>query len=294
MQRKRKKTSDYKEVLRYAKRFRTRYKDLDVHLEQLNAMIGMQSLKKAVLAQIKFLLANGKTDDHYLHTLILGPPGCGKTTIAKILHSIWKSLDLFDVGAFRILHRSDFVGNFMGQTSNKTKKTLKKHKGGCLFIDEFYSMVYGDNDEYGRESLDELNAFMSEQKDTIVIAAGYERKIKSSVLAAQPGLARRFAWVFTIEPYSAEELYHIFKSQLKSHGWSLTDRKGTLDLFVKHHRKFKHAGGDTENIAFKAKIAYSRRHWKTPGTKKLRLADVREAMDAHFTDESEVPLNMYL
>ena len=97
MQRKRKKTSDYKEVLRYAKRFRTRYKDLDVHLEQLNAMIGMQSLKKAVLAQIKFLLANGKTDDHYLHTLILGPPGCGKTTIIECLR--YAVTGQFPVGA---------------------------------------------------------------------------------------------------------------------------------------------------------------------------------------------------
>ena len=64
--------------------------------------------------------------------------------------------------------------------------------------------------------------------------------------------------------------------------------------FLEAAKDFKNAGGTTENIAFKAKIAYSRRHWKTPGTKKLRLTDVQEAMAAHFTAETDVPLNMYL
>ena len=297
MQKKRKKTtSDFEEVLRYAKRFKERYHNLSHHMQKLKDLVGMKKLKDAVLSQIKFLLCNkDSTDDHFLHTLIIGPPGCGKTTVAQILFDIWKSIGIFDGGdTFSILHRSDFVGNYMGQTSNKTRKTLKKYKGGCIFIDEFYSLVYGDRDDYGKEALDEICTFMSENKDTVVIAAGYADKIKNNIFSAQPGLKRRFAWVFEIEPYTSEELYAIFKTQLTKKEWSIHNKKGVQELFRTHKDKFQFAGGDTENIVFKSKINYSKRRWKNPGRKRLRLKDVRHAIEEHFVDTQTFIKNMYI
>ena len=74
-----------------------------------------------------------------------------------------------------------------------------------MFIDEFYSMVYGEKDDYGKEALDELCTYMSENKDSIVIAAGYADKIRNNIFSSQPGLQRRFGWVFEIDPYTYED-----------------------------------------------------------------------------------------
>ena len=75
----------------------------------------------------------------------------------------------------------------MGQTAGQTRKALHKHKGGCIFIDEFYTLSNSDNDSYGAEALGELNTFMSENPDTVVIVAGYKNEVEK-VFEVQPGL----------------------------------------------------------------------------------------------------------
>ena len=269
------------EVVNHTKRFAAYFGTLHQKLEQLHQMIGINAVKKQVIAQLKFLLCNkGKTDDHFLHTIIQGPSGCGKTTLAKVLHNIWSELEVFENNAFTVLHRSDLVGSYMGQTAAKTKKTLMKHRGGCIFIDEFYSLVYG-NDSYGKECIDVLNTFMSEYTDTVVIVAGYEHEM-TRVFDAQPGLKRRFAWTFTIPKYNAKQLFAIFQQQLAEHNWTLKNPDQVQQLFHKNYHKFEFAGGDTLNLCLKSKIQYAQRHWKIAGKQKITTADVQAAMDEHF------------
>lgn len=277
-------------VVRHVKRFKNRFGKLDKRLVQLEKLVGMDEVKKNVMGQLKYLLCNdGSTDDHFLHTCVTGPPGCGKTSLARVLYDLWSSLKVFSDGSsFNILHRSDLVAPYMGQTAGRTKKALYKHKGGCIFIDEFYTLTNSDSDSYGAEALGELNTFMSENSDTVVIVAGYKDEVEK-VFAVQPGLRRRFAWNFDIPKYTPDQMFDIFKLQLKKHGWKVEDK--AKELF--YSKQFKFAGGDTMNIALKSKIQYSERNWMTGGDKKLLYGDVKKAMEIHFKRE-EINTNMYL
>jgi SpoVK/Ycf46/Vps4 family AAA+-type ATPase len=284
------------QMIRYTNR-KDKYKQLNKELKKLNNMIGMDELKNAVVSQIQFIMTNkGDLDDHFLNTCLMGPPGSGKTSVAEILYNIWMSMGIFDAETpFTILHRADFVGTYMGHTANKTKKLLQKHSGGVLFIDEAYALMNGEKDDYGREAIDTLNGFLSEEKGkTIVIIAGYKDELDDQFFGANSGLRRRFGWNFTIRKYSAHELYSIFVSQLHKHGWTCSNE--VKKLFVDNYEKFVMGGGDTENICFKAKLQYSKKNWwKQKQSKKLSLEHVKEAMEAHFVNkECEISHNMYI
>ena len=285
---KKRKRSD--SVLRHAKRFKNRFGKLDRRLEKLESIVGMSEVKKNVMGQLKFLLCNdGKTDQHFLHTIITGPPGCGKTTLAKILFELWSCLRIFSDGAgFSVVHRSDLVAPYMGQTAGKTRKALQRHRGGCIFIDEFYTLVNSENESYGSEAVGELHTFMSEYPDTVVIAAGYKPEIEK-VFEVQPGLKRRFAWNFDIPKYTPDQIFDIFKLQLKKHDWTVEEK--ARELFRK--KKLKFAGGDTLNIALKSKIQYAEENWLTGGGKHLLYCHVEKAMELHFEKE-ETQLSMYI
>jgi len=293
--RKRKCESSLTEIIRFTRRTK-RFKELYTHLKTLDGLIGMEELKESIVSQIQFIITTGgKLDSHFLNTSLVGPPGTGKTTVAEILYNIWMSLGIFnDDMSFTILHRSDFVGSYMGHTANKTRKILNKYAGGVIFIDEAYSLMNGEKDEYGKECLDQLCAFMGEEKsNTIVIIAGYEDQINSQFFDANPGLKRRFGWTFSIKAYTYLELFQIFERQLKMCGWSV-DKKA-VSLFQEYFSKFKNAGGDTENICFQSKLQYSRENWmKKKQNKHLTFQHVHKAMKGYFREETTTEFNMYI
>jgi len=290
LKRKRQNKVGLPEMIRYFKKKNHR---LHKYLVDLDEFVGMDNLKDSIVNQIQFIMTNkGNLDGHFLNTVLQGAPGTGKTTVAEIIYNIWASLDIFKSDTeFTILHRSDFVGSYMGHTANKTKKLLQKHAGGVIFIDEAYSLNNGDKDDYGKEALDQLNSFISEEKgNTIIIIAGYQNELEQHFFGVNPGLKRRFQWTFTIEKYTHDQLYDIFKLQLKKNNWKVQNCK---DLFRKHYHKFEFAGGDTNNIAFKAKLNYARRKWKSRSNDRmLTQEDVEKAINEHLKEK--VKLHMYI
>lgn len=178
--------------------------------------------------------------------------------------SIIANLDLAELNPtetevpISVVSREDLVAGYVGQSGLKTMKVLTENLGKVLFIDEAYSLVNGDHDSFGMDVITCINKFMSEHPhEIIIIFAGYKDMMKETIFKYQPGLERRCAWVFDIEPYSAEALAQIFAKQLKKNGWQLHNNVDLNSFFEKNKKHFRHYGGDTERLAFHCKLAYS-------------------------------------
>lgn len=264
------------------------YKNLDMHmlwritpyLKELDNMIGLESVKKTILYQILYYLQGMyiQNNNEYLHTVIYGPPGSGKTTIAKILGNIYHEMGILNSDlqtAFKIAYREDLIAGYLGQTSIKTKKLLTSCIGGVLFIDEVYSLgpKDGDRDSFSKEAIDTITSFLSEHKnDFCCIIAGYEDKINECFFGQNTGLLRRFPWVHRIEPYRPEELYEIFLHMIQKDNWGIdADKQDIIRILHDNNDIFKYGGGDIETFLTKCKIVHSHRVFGLPQNQKFIL-----------------------
>jgi SpoVK/Ycf46/Vps4 family AAA+-type ATPase len=273
------------------------YKNIDImmlwnilpHLEELNNMIGMKSLKESIFYQVIYYLQNmhlKNKNEEYLHTIIMGNPGSGKTTVAKIIGLIYKNIGILSTkGSFKIAGRADLVGEYLGSTAVKTTKLLNSCIGGVLFIDEVYSLGAGqkDKDSFSKEAVDTLCGFLSEHKnDFCCIVAGYEKEVKECFLSINPGLERRFPWVHKIDDYTNEDLAEIFIKMIADIKWELNiEKKDLVEFFKTNKEYFKNAGGDCETFISKIKMVHSKRVFTLDKSFKFKINinDVTEALN---------------
>ena len=180
-------------------------------LIDLNNMIGMDGIKNSILNQLLYFLQklhiNTKGESDYKHTIIYGPPGTGKTEIAQIIGKMYSKIGILKNNIFKKVTRNDLVAGYLGQTALKTTDVIKSCLGGCLFIDEAYSLGNSnDLDSFSKECIDTLCENLSNHKnDLMVIIAGYEEDINNLLLNINKGLDSRFIWRFKIENYNGEK-----------------------------------------------------------------------------------------
>ena len=279
-------------------------------LLELNMVIGMESLKKTLFYQILYFIQRLDLrggDGEYLHTVLTGPPGCGKTTVAKIIGDLYSNLGILsDKKLFRVAKREDFVAEYLGQTAIKTKKLLKSCLGGVLFIDEVYALGPGESnkDSFSKEAIDTINVFLSENKNNFCcIIAGYEDKIKNCFFNVNPGLERRFQWVHNIEPYSNEQLAEIFYKMVRDVDWEiLVEKPYLVKIIDKNKELFKHAGGSIETFLSKCKISHAKRVFSLDERHKFVITedDIDNAFEIinsnklYIQIEDTTPLSFYM
>jgi stage V sporulation protein K len=275
-------------------------------ISDINALIGMEELKDSVFNQLLYFLqrlhiGRNNKDHDFKHTIICGPPGTGKTEVAKMIGSMYSKLGLLKNNIFRKVTRDDLIAGYLGQTAIKVKKVIDEC--GCIFIDEVYSLSNGNSnvDSFSKECIDTICEALSDRKnDLMVIVAGYEREIEDNFFNINPGLRSRFIWNFKIEKYSAENLFLIFKKKINDAEWEILDENDiNLKWFKTNYKFFKNYGRDMEVLFSHIKISHSRRAFGNLlpiNLKKISLDDVengfksfKKNMIKNDTQLSDIP-----
>ncbi|MFI9554658.1 AAA family ATPase [Nonomuraea endophytica] len=192
---------------------------LEEALGDLDRMAGLEPVKRqvhAIAAQLQVARMRQErglpTPPQTRHFVFAGPPGTGKTTVARVIGRIFAALGLLARPDVVEAHRADLVGQHLGATAIKTNELVDRSLGGVLFIDEAYSLVnpgYSGGDAFGNEAVQTLLKRAEDDRDRIVIVlAGYQREM-DAFLSTNPGLASRFNQRVAFPSYSPGELSEI-------------------------------------------------------------------------------------
>jgi hypothetical protein len=304
-------------------------------LVDLNNMIGMKNLKENIVDQLLYYLQNlhvpivaqtgSSSSGDFLHTVIYGSPGTGKTEVAKIIGKIYSNLGVIKSkgssssatyvppkkksssgtgssssssgssgsgsgSKFKKVTRADLIAGYLGQTALKTKDAIKDSIGGVLFIDEAYALGNTEKrDSFSKECIDTLCEALSDHKDDLmVIIAGYEKDLNECFFAYNDGLDSRFTWRFKIDDYTAEDLRDIFSKKVRDFGWSIYEGEEIkAEWFEKHMKYFKYYGRDMETLFSKTKIAHSRRVFCKPNNVKTKITmkDLENGFEMYINND---------
>lgn len=238
-------------------------------IRAFDSMIGLEIPKSTMATQILSLcdrISKKGCDDNeepLLNTVIYGPPGCGKTTLAHFLAEVYLKFGILENGKVIKGDRANLIGEYVGDTAVKTKKRLTEALGGVLFIDEAYQLghaVDGNRCPFAYECINMITQFITEHKGKIVIIlAGYKKDIQDNFFAQNPGLDRRFPWDYTLETYNSDDLLEIFKCQMNKAKYQLEEGALEADFFTKNKELFTYSGGDTQTLFDKCRMIHDKR-----------------------------------
>ena len=278
-------------------------------MAELNALIGLKDIKKQVREHaqyIKFLqLRKDKgfeeKEDINIHSVFIGNPGTGKTTVAKMMGKLYKKMGLLTKGHVHDVDRVDLVGEYIGQTAPKVKEAIEKARGGVLFIDEAYSLARTNDDskDFGREVIEMLVKEMSSGTgDLAVIVAGYPREMRY-FLDSNPGLKSRFKLYYEFDDYLPQELAEIAEYAAQEKEVELTEKARKkieyyiIDAFRNRDRSFGNARF-VHDLIEKAKVNLALRvmaldHPQERTNQELSIITLKDVEKISFLDAPVLP-----
>jgi len=262
---------------------------LDQALDRLEEMVGLEPVKDEVNKLISGLDVERLRREQGLaiapisrHMVFAGPPGVGKTEVARALGEIYRSLNVLRKGHLVETDRSGLVAGYIGQTAPKTLDKCREALDGILFIDEAYSLARPGND-FGQEAIDTLLKFMEDNRDRIVvIVAGYPNEMLRFI-NSNPGLSSRFTKMIDFPPYAANELAAILRVLAKQQNFVLPEGlESSLGPWIKVGMRNKSWGQAREmrTLLERAREAQAMRiaHDPSADLRQLAMADIDVAI----------------
>ncbi len=207
-------------------------------LKKLDGLVGLGGVKKEIsnlAAYLNLQIRRGETNTfqgkHYVFT---GNPGTGKTTVARIMADVFKTLGIVSRGQLVEADRAKLVAGYSGQTAIKTNQLVDQAMGGVLFIDEAYTLKSNDGDSFGAEAIDTLLKRLEDDRGKFIcIVAGYTDQMHDFI-DSNPGLKSRFTQTIHFDDYTPDELTQIFINLAKGKNFTVDD-----DTQAAIHREFE-------------------------------------------------------
>jgi len=257
------------------------YELLNIALDELKSLIGIDSVKEQLLEMVNIVKYYRETDREvlnkfFLHTIFIGNPGTGKTTVARVLTKVYKALGILERGHMVETDRQGLVAGYVGQTAIKTAEVIEEAMGGVMFIDEAYALSSGGGTfgDFGSEAIQTILKRMEDRRgEFFVFAAGYPENMEN-FLKINPGLSSRFDKILRFDDYSPEELCQIAEKMINDEGLDLTDLARQL-LFTELKEMYK----------FRDKYFGNARTVRTIVSEIIRCQNLRLAAEKKTADE---------